>query len=96
MKALSGVLMLCLAVAALRAAMMALVVGLAIALVVSLIRQPRETLAFLGTFGLLGLAQARPGTCIVVLGIVALAVVIVDMRRQDGHRLLLSDQREKV
>ena len=88
MKALSGVLMLCLAVAALRAAMMAFVVGLALALVVSLIRQPRETLAFLGTFGLLGLAQARPGICIVVLGIVALAVVIADMRRKPRSRRL--------
>ena len=73
--------------------MMAFVVGLALALVVSLIRQPRETLAFLGTFGLLGLAQARPGTCIVVLGIVTLAVVIADMRRKPQNRLLLADGR---
>ena len=93
MKALSGVLMLCLAVAALRAAMMAFVVGLALALVVSLIRQPRETLAFFGVFGLLGLAQARPGTCIVVLGIVALAVVTPDIRRKPQNRLLLIDGR---
>ena len=91
MKALSGVLMLCLAVAALRAAMMAFVVGLALALVVSLIRQPRETLAFLGTFGLLGLAQSRPGVCIVVLGIVALSVVIAGAKRKSRNRGLLID-----
>lgn len=93
MKALSGVLMLCLAVAALRAAMMAFVVGLALALVVSLIRQPRETLAFLATFGLLGLAQARPSTCIVVLGIVALAVVLAGVRGKPRNQLLLIDGR---
>ena len=65
----------------------------AVALLVSFVTRPSETLVFVGTLLLFGLASARPSTCILVFGIVALEVVIVDALRKPRHRLLLTDGR---
>ena len=81
MRTVGGVLALCLALVIVKAMVVALAIGLGLALVVSFIRRPGETLAFLGAFGLLGLAQARPVACIVAMAIIALAVVVAGSGR---------------
>jgi len=80
--------------AILRVALVVLVVALAILLLVCLVIHPRETLTYLGTLVLIGLASERPVAFIVTAGVVALAVVFAGARRKAGHRLLLTDQRE--
>lgn len=68
-------LTVCVVLAIVQAAVAALVVGLGIVLLYSFITRPRKTLVFVGTLILFGLASVRPITCIVVFGIIALAVV---------------------
>lgn len=80
--------------AIIKAALAALLVILAIGLLVSFAISPRETLIYLASLLILGLASARPGTCIVVFGILALAMVAVDALRKPRRRLLLTDGRE--
>lgn len=82
--------------AILQAAVAALVLVLTITLLFYLVTRPRETLAFVCTLMLLGLASARPVAFMVAFGVVAVAVVIAGARRKAGRQLLLSDQRERV
>lgn len=91
MKALLTLLTVVIILAILKAMLAALVVTLAIALVVSFAIRPRETLVFLITSLLFGLANARPTAFIVVIGVVALTVVIVGALRKSRRRLLLTD-----
>lgn len=80
--------------AILQAAVAALVLALTIMLLFFLATRPRETLTYLGTFLLLGLASARPVAAIMVFGVVAVAVVIADVRRKSRNRMRLTDGRE--
>lgn len=79
--------------AILQAAVAALVLALTIMLMFYLVTRPRETIAFVGTLLVFGLASARPVAFIVTAGIVALAVVVVGARRKSRNRLLLTDGR---
>ena len=91
MRTVGGVLALCLVLVVVKAVVVALAIALGLALVVSLIRRPADTLAFLGALGLLGLAQARPVACIVTIGVVALAVVVAGAWRRSKLLRLTDD-----
>ena len=82
MNKVAGFLALCLVVAMLRALVVALVVAMVIALLWSFITQPRETLALLAALTLMGLANAHPLACIVALGVIGVAVVVLENRRR--------------
>lgn len=85
-------LTVCVVLAIVQAAVAALVVGLGIVLLYAFVTRPRETLVFMGTVILLGLASVRPVTCIVVFGIIALAVVGVAAWQRSRCRPPLVDQ----
>lgn len=83
---LTGVVVL----AILRAAVAGLLIALAVILLAAFVTRPRETLLFLGTIALTGLASAQPIACIIVLGIITLAVVVAAQRcgsRASHHRV---------
>ena len=92
-KLVGGFLVLCVALAVLRMAVVALVVALLLALLVSFVTRPRETLTFVGTLVLMGVAHARPIAFAAILGIIFLAVVVVGRRRRRSTQLLLTDGR---
>lgn len=77
MKFIVGLFAMCVGLALLKMLVMALLVGSAALLFFSFITRPRETVAFLGSLLVVGLASARPGAFIIVVGIVALAVLAV-------------------
>lgn len=77
-----------------RAVLVALLVALVIMLLYSFVTRPRETLVFIVTLTLFGLASAQPIASIIALGIVALAVVVAGAWQRSRHRLLLADGRE--
>ncbi len=85
-------LTVCVVLAIVQAAVAALVVGLGIMLLYSFITRPRETLVFVGTLTFFGLVSARPVTCILVLGIIALAVVGVAAWQRSRCRPPLVDR----
>lgn len=89
-----GLLTLCVAVAVLRAAVVALVMAMIIALLWSFITRPRETLLLLGTFAVLGLANAQPLACIIALGVIGLAAIVASARQRARPPVLLNDGRE--
>lgn len=74
-----------------RAALAAFLVGLALMLLYSFITRPRETLVFVGTLTLFGLASVQPVLCILVFGIIALVVVGVSAWQKSRSPLLLTD-----
>lgn len=82
-------MMLMLVVAILQLAVKALVVTLILALIFSFITRPRDTLIFLASLGLFGLAGSQPIACIIALTVIALMMVLVDRRqkRLQPHRL---------
>lgn len=92
-KFFGGFLVLCVALAVLRMAVVGLVLALILALLVSFVTRPRETLTFVGTLVLMGVAHSRPIAVIVTLGIIFLAVVVVGHRRRPRRQLLLTDGR---
>ena len=77
-----------------RAALTALLVVLAVMLLWSFLTRPRETLAFVSTLMLLGLASAQPIAFMATFGIIALAVFAAGVGqkgrlrsgRTDDHR----------
>ena len=77
-----------------RAVLVALVVALVIMLLFSFVTRPRETLVFIGTLTLFGLASARPIACIVAIGIVVLAVVVMGAWQRHTPVRLLADEGE--
>jgi hypothetical protein len=93
-KGLGTLLTLCVLFAVLRMAAVALALALGLALLVALITRPRETLSFLGTLGLVILANAHPLACIITLGVVGVAVVAAGALRKGRHPLALTDGRE--
>lgn len=75
------VIVLAAVLSVLKAAALVLALVVMLSLVVAFIRQPRDTLLFLGSTALVGLAAAQPLACILTLGVVALALVVAEARR---------------
>lgn len=73
-------LILCVALAVLKAVVIVAVASAVLALIVSFITRPKQTLVFLGTLALSALTVAQPLACIVALAVVALAVVMTRRR----------------
>lgn len=73
-------LILCVALAVLRAVVIAALALAVLAFIVSFITRPKQTLVFLGTLALSALTVAQPLACIVALVVVALAVVMTRRR----------------
>lgn len=86
-----GFLALCVILAIIQAAVVALVAVLLLGLLISFVTRPRETLAFLSTLAVMALISAHPVTCIVTAGIFATAVVIAGAIRRRRHPPLLAD-----
>jgi len=82
-------IVLSIVLAVLKAAAIALMVTLLLALVFAFISHPRETLLFLGSSAVLGLATAQPLAFILVLGVVCLALVVSDAWRASRKQPLL-------
>lgn len=94
MNKVAGLLALCVVCAILRAAVVALVVAMIIALLWSFITRPRETRLLLGTFAVLGLANAQPLACIIALGVIGLAAIVASASQRARPPVLLNDGRE--
>ena len=94
MKALLTLVTVVIVLAIIKAVLAALVVILAIVLLVSFAISPRDTLIYLASILMFGLASARPTAFIVTLGVVYLTLIIVDALRRPRPRLLLTDGRE--
>ena len=90
-RVLFGLMVLGIAVAVLRTVVLALIVVLLFFLLLAFLTRPRETLSYVLSLGLCGLIAARPVACIATLGVIALAVVVVDALRKPRHHLLLTD-----
>lgn len=73
-------IVLCVALAVLKAVIIAAFALAVLALIVSFITRPRHTLVFFGTLALSALTAAQPLACIVALAVVALAVVMTRRR----------------
>jgi hypothetical protein len=84
----------CVVLALVKAAIIALGLALLLAVLVALIKHPRDTLLSLITVGLIGLANARPTAFIVTLGIVSVAAVVAGASRKPRRPLVLTDGRE--
>jgi len=84
MKRVFAFLTLCVVLAVFRALLIVLAVVLLLALLHAFITRPRDTLVFLGTLALFGLAVAQPLAFIVGVVIIAVAVAAVGRKR---HRL---------
>lgn len=69
-------IVLCVALAVLRAVVIAAVALSMLALIVSFITRPKQTLVFLGTLALSGLTVAQPIACILTLGLVGVIIAI--------------------
>lgn len=82
MKKLLVLLTLCVALAVLRAVVIALAALAVMALLASFITRPKQTLVFLCTLALSTLAVAQPLACIVALGVVGVVVVMAGRNRR--------------
>lgn len=69
-------IVLCVALAVLKAVIIAAVALAALALIVSFITRPKQTLVFLGTLALSCLTVAQPIACILTLGLVGVIIAI--------------------
>lgn len=87
-------LTVCVVLAIVQAALTALLVALAILLLYAFVTRPRETLVFVGTLLLFGLANAQPVAFIIAVAIVALAVVVAGGWPRSRRKLLLTDGRQ--
>ena len=85
---------LCVVLAVLRAAAIALIAGLLLTLLFAFMRHPRDTLGFLGCLGLLGVVGAFPIVGIAILGAVAIAWALSGSRRKPDGPMLLEDGRD--
>lgn len=68
-------MVLCVALAVLKVALIALAVALLLVLTYAVVTRPAETLAFMVTLTVFGLASAQPVAFIITLGVVGVAVV---------------------
>lgn len=85
---------LCIVLAIVRAALIALAVAMLLALLFYFATRPRETLPFMGVLTVTGLATARPALFIVMLGVLGVAVVVAGVRRRRPAQLLLTGNGE--
>ncbi|WP_312404511.1 hypothetical protein [Brevundimonas sp.] len=69
-------IILCVALAVLRAVIVAAVALAVLALIVSFITRPKQTFVFLGTLSLSALTVAHPLACILTLGLVGVVIAI--------------------
>ena len=92
MKGLLTFLTVVIVLAIVRAVLVALLVGLALMLLYSFITRPRETLVFIGTLTLFGLASAQPIALIIAVAMVALAVVVVGAWQRSRGRSHMVDR----
>lgn len=88
-----GFFALCIVLAIVRAALIALAIATVLALTYSFITRPRETLQFMGVLVVTGLAAARPAAFIVMLGVIGVAVVLAGVKRRPLRLRLLTDGR---
>jgi hypothetical protein len=79
----------CVVLALVKAAIIALGIALLLAVLVALIKHPRDTLLSLLTVMLIGLANARPMAFIVTLGIVCVAAVVAGASQKSRRTQLL-------
>jgi hypothetical protein len=91
-----ALLILCVLLALVKAAIIALGLALLLAGLVALIKHPRDTLLCLLTVMLIGLANARPMAFIVALAVVSVAVVLTGWKRRPARPLLLNDGRGRA
>lgn len=95
MRRLLTLMTLIVVLAIIKASVMALVIALLLALLFAVLTRPCETLIFLGALVMLGFASAQPVICIIIVGVVGLAVVMVGARRRSHGKLLLTDDHER-
>ncbi len=81
-----GFFTLCIVLAIVRAALIALAIATVLALLFYFATRPREAFLFMGTLVLTGLATARPALFIVMLGVIGVAVVVLVNRKQKASR----------
>lgn len=85
-------IVLCVALALLKAVIVAAVALAVLALIVSFITRPKQTLAFLGTLALSALTVTQPLACIVGLVVVASAVLATRCRRRNEPQLQIENR----
>jgi hypothetical protein len=90
-----GFFTLCLVLAIVRAALIALAIATVLALIYAFLTRPRETLVFLGVLTLSGLATAQPLAFIIALAVLGVAVVLADWKRTLSNQPRLTDQSEQ-
>ena len=81
----------CVLLALVKAAIIALGIALLLAVLVALIKHPRDTLLSLLTVMLIGLANARPTAFIVTLGVIGVVLLICGSRRRRSGPVLLGN-----
>jgi hypothetical protein len=86
---------LCVVLAIVRAALVALAVATVLTLLFYFATRPRETLLFMGVLTVTGLATARPALFIVMLGAIGVAVVVAGVRRRRPVQPLLTGNGER-
>ena len=87
MKRVFVFLILCVALAVIRALLMVLAVVLLLALIHAFMTRPRETLVFLGTLILSGLAVAQPLAFIMGAVVLAVAALVARRRRRSPRAI---------
>jgi hypothetical protein len=88
-------LILCVALAVLRAVVIVAVALAVLALIVSFITRPKQTVLFVGTLALSALAVAQPLACIVGLVVVASAILATRCRRRKEPPLQIENLPKK-
>lgn len=83
-----GFVMLAVALAIIKTALMGLAIAAGVALLVAFVRRPRSTAVFMVVLTLSGLATARPLAAIVTIGLVSVAFILTSSRRRHEQRCL--------
>ena len=94
MKWAFGFFALCIVLAIIRAALIALAIATVLTLLFYSATRPRETLLFMGVVVVTGLATARPAAFIAMLGFIGVAVVVAGVKRTRPSQLLLTGNGE--
>ncbi len=83
-----GFVMLAVALAIIKTALMGLAIAAGVALLVAFVRRPRSTAVLMVVLTLSGLATARPLAAIVTIGLVSVAFILTSSRRRHEQRCL--------